>query len=56
VPQQDRLQSIALAAMEGTMPADAVEAFNGNVEKLNARMFTYMDYAVVAGKPPTPGD
>jgi hypothetical protein len=25
-----------------------VEASNGNVEKLNARMFTFMDYAVVA--------
>jgi SAM-dependent methyltransferase len=56
VAEQDRLQPIALAAAEGTMPADAVEAFNGNVEKLNARLFTYMDYAVVAGKPPTPGD
>jgi SAM-dependent methyltransferase len=55
VAEQDRLQPIALAAAEGTMPADAVEAFNGNVEKLNARLFTYMDYAVVAGKPPTPG-
>jgi len=56
VAEQDRLQPIALAAAEGTMPADAVEAFNGNVEKLNARLFTYMDYAVVAGKPPTLGD
>jgi hypothetical protein len=27
-----------------------VEAFNANVEKLNARMFTHMDYAIVGVK------
>ena len=30
--------------------ADLVEAFNANVEKLNARIFTYMDYAVIGGR------
>ena len=48
VPPQDRLQPVAAAA--GGTAAEFVEAFNANVEKLNARMFTYMDYAVVAQK------
>jgi ABC-type tungstate transport system substrate-binding protein len=29
---------------------DLAETFNANVEKLNARMFTHMDYAIVAAK------
>ena len=48
VPPQDRLQPVA--AGHGAALAELVEAFNANVEKLNARMFTYMDYAVVAEK------
>lgn len=48
VPPQDRLQTIAGGAV-GLEP-EIVEAFNANVEKLNARLFTYMDYAVVARK------
>ncbi|HET7697882.1 MAG TPA: methionine biosynthesis protein MetW [Vicinamibacterales bacterium] len=43
VPPQDRLQPIAAP----DAAPDLVEAFNGNVEKLNARMFTFMDYAIV---------
>lgn len=45
VAAQDRLTPI-----ESTDPAlaELVEAFNANVEKLNARMFTDLDYAVVA--------
>ena len=50
VPEQDRLQPIAVPAAADTRLADLVEAFNGNVEKLNSRMFTYLDYAVVADK------
>jgi O-antigen chain-terminating methyltransferase len=51
VPAQDRLQGIALPA-EGTdtILHEMSEAFNANVDKLNARMFTHMDYAVVAQK------
>ena len=45
VPPQDRLQPIA--APDDSPIADLVETFNANVEKLNARMFTYMDYAIV---------
>lgn len=48
VPAQDRLQPIALPAGDDPVVSELAEAFNGNVEKLNARIFTYMDYAVVA--------
>jgi len=43
VPPQDRLQPAAAAS--GAAP-DLVEAFNANVEKLNARMFSFLDYAI----------
>jgi SAM-dependent methyltransferase len=48
VPQQDRLQPIAVPAGSEAALGDLAEAFNGNVEKLNARLFTFLDYAVVA--------
>ncbi len=48
VPAQDRLQPIAAPAGADAAFADLVEAFNANVEKLNARIFTYLDYAIVA--------
>jgi SAM-dependent methyltransferase len=44
VPEHERLQPIASG------DALLVETFNENVRKLNARMFTHMDYAVVAVK------
>lgn len=47
VAPQDRLQLVA--APSGADP-DLVEAFNANVEKLNARMFTFLDYAIVGRK------
>ena len=50
VPVQDRLQPIAVPAGADPVVAELAEAFNGNVEKLNARIFTYMDYAVVANR------
>ena len=31
-------------------PADLAEAFNANVEKLNARLFTHLDYAVIGAR------
>jgi SAM-dependent methyltransferase len=52
VPPQDRLQQLAAS---DAASAELAEAFNANVEKLNARMFTYMDYAVVAQKAATAG-
>jgi SAM-dependent methyltransferase len=47
VPQQDRLQPVAVPAGAGPAFADIVETFNANVEKLNGRMFTHLDYAVI---------
>lgn len=47
VPAGDRLQSMVIP--EGADPAltGAAETFNTNVDKLNQRLFTYLDYAVV---------
>ena len=50
VAPQDRLQPIALPQGADAVLDDIAEAFNANVEKLNARLFTHMDYAVVARK------
>jgi hypothetical protein len=50
VPMQDRLQPIATPAGADPVLADLAEAFNSNVQKLNARMFTHMDYAIVGQK------
>jgi SAM-dependent methyltransferase len=50
VAAQDRLQPVLLpggGAAAGEAVADLTEAFNANVEKLNARMFTFLDYAIV---------
>jgi SAM-dependent methyltransferase len=47
VAAEDKLQPIAAA---GDGAADLVETFNANVEKLNARMFTFLDYAIVGTK------
>ena len=44
VPAQDKLQHVAAA---GVLPDDAVEQLNANVDKLNARIFTFLDYAIV---------
>jgi O-antigen chain-terminating methyltransferase len=50
VPPQDRLQPIVLPAGADPVLGDLAEAFNGNVEKLNSRIFTYLDYAIVASR------
>jgi O-antigen chain-terminating methyltransferase len=47
VAAQDRLQAVAVP--EGTA-ADFADTFNANVEKLNARMFTFLDYAIVGSR------
>jgi O-antigen chain-terminating methyltransferase len=44
---QDRLQSVRVPAEADAFLADLAEIFNANVETLNARMFTFMDYAIV---------
>jgi SAM-dependent methyltransferase len=48
VAPQDRLQ--AIAADPASAAADLADAFNANVEKLNARLFTFLDYAIVGGR------
>ena len=48
IPPQDRLQQVAVPATTTADLSDLVDTFNGNVAKLNARIFTHMDYAIVA--------
>jgi SAM-dependent methyltransferase len=48
VPAQDRLQPVAVRDSADAASRDMADVLNANVEKLNARMFTYMDYAVIA--------
>lgn len=50
VPEHHKLQRLALPAGAAPPLEELAETFNGNVEKLNARIFTFMDYAVVASK------
>ena len=50
VAPEDRLQPILVPEGADLAIRDLAETFNSNVEKLNARMFTFMDYAVVAEK------
>ena len=50
VAPEDRLQAIALPAGADERLADLAEAFNANVEKLNARLFTHLDYAVIGAR------
>ena len=47
VPPQDRLQTIAVPPGADRALGDLVEAFNANADKLNARIFTNLDYAVI---------
>jgi SAM-dependent methyltransferase len=51
VAEADKLQAFAAPHGAATL-TDLAEAFNANVEKLNARMFTYLDYAVIGDKTP----
>jgi SAM-dependent methyltransferase len=53
VPPQDRLHTIARLqadASAGSDLGDLVETFNANVDKLNARLFTHLDYAVIGAR------
>src|SRR5262249_36490778 len=47
VAPQDKLQPVAAA---DALSPDLVETINSNVEKLNARMFAYLDYAVIGSR------
>ena len=50
VPPQDRLQTIAAPPGADRALSDLVEAFNANADKLNARIFTNLDYAVIGAR------
>jgi SAM-dependent methyltransferase len=50
VPPQDRLQTIAAPPGADPAMADLVEAFNANAGKLNARIYTNLDYAVIGAR------
>ncbi len=50
VPLQDRLQTIAAPPQSDALMADLVETFNANADKLNARIFTDLDYAVIGAR------
>ncbi len=47
IPPQERLQAIALPPDANVAVADLVETFNANVDKLNARIYSHLDYAVI---------
>lgn len=47
VPDEDRLQISTLTSRDPAL-AELSDTFNANMAKLNARMFTDMDYAIVA--------
>ena len=48
VPEEQKLQPLAPEADSSLAPL--VDTFNENVHKLNARMFTYLDYAIVGSR------
>jgi SAM-dependent methyltransferase len=48
VPESDRLQRIELGAVEKGELRALIDAFNLNMERLNDRLFTHLDYAIVA--------
>jgi SAM-dependent methyltransferase len=50
VPAKERLQPLAVPAAADTTLADLVETLNSNTAKLNARMFTHLDYAVIGAR------
>jgi SAM-dependent methyltransferase len=50
VPERDRLQRAPETPAAAGLD-QLVEAVNANVDKLNARLFTHLDYAIVASKP-----
>jgi hypothetical protein len=45
-PEADKLQKVATAAAD-PLQADLADTVNGNAERLNALLFTYMDYAAI---------
>ena len=50
VPELDRLQRLPVLPGSEAASSDLVGTFNANVDKLNSRIFTFLDYAIVAEK------
>ncbi|HET7219628.1 MAG TPA: class I SAM-dependent methyltransferase [Vicinamibacterales bacterium] len=50
VPVDDRLQAIIAPVDADPVLAGVVDAINANTDKLNARMFTHLDYAVIGAR------
>jgi O-antigen chain-terminating methyltransferase len=50
VAESARLQTLVPGAAGGLELSELATVFNENVEKLNGRLFTYQDYAVVGRK------
>ncbi|HXW05567.1 MAG TPA: class I SAM-dependent methyltransferase [Vicinamibacterales bacterium] len=47
VPEHQRLQRLTPALHDASRIAEIVDVLNENVERLNARMYTFLDYAIV---------
>jgi O-antigen chain-terminating methyltransferase len=47
VTAAEKLQQAPVSRTGGAALADLADVFNGNVDKLNARLFTHRDYAVI---------
>lgn len=50
IPEAHRLQRVALPPQADASLRELLDTFNDNVDKVNGRMFTHMDYAVVASR------
>ena len=50
VAPEHKLQPITIPAGAGAALEDFAATVNANVDKLNSRMFSHLDYAVVADK------
>jgi SAM-dependent methyltransferase len=47
IADADKLQPVTATASMGPVLADLVDSFNANVDKLNSRIYTFLDYAVI---------
>jgi len=47
IADADKLQPVTATAAMGPVLADLVDSFNANVDKLNSRIYSFLDYAVI---------
>ena len=50
VAPEDRLQLMDVPVGSDPVFGDVAELFNANADKINSRLFTYMDYAVIGAR------